>query len=480
MKKTVYTVLFTSIISVLSLQAQDTPEEVITTDDYYNHTSFATSMEQHIELLTELDSIRKNIDDKVAVSIEDATILRRMKAVTKTIPLDYNSQVKYYIDKYVSENYKPYMSRLYGLSKYYFKVYDKIMAETGVPEEVRYLSLIESSLNPHLVSSSGAVGPWQFMYTTAKIYDLDMNSTIDERKDIYAATYAVTKYLKEAHDQFNDWLLALASYNCGKGCVQRAISRSGLNNPSFWELSPFLPKETQNYIPKYVAMTYVMYNADLYGIQDVPTELDYETKVVMVDKTVDMRHLAKAVNMDLDKFKNFNPAFKKTIINGTVEKPKRIFIPLTGQQNDSLLYVALNAPSTLEFNANDDLERLTAGNSVTYHKVKRGETLASISSRYGVTLQDLKAWNGLKNNSLLMGRSLRVSGTGNSNLARNIAKAESKNSETRTAYYIVKKGDSLDRISRKFSGSSVSKIKTDNNLRNSMIKPGMRLKITKG
>jgi membrane-bound lytic murein transglycosylase D len=480
MKNKIYTVLLTAIISVNTSTAQTSSINTID-DDYYNQMSFATSMEEHRELLVELDSIRKHVDEKVDVSIADAHILRRMKASTKIIPLDYNSQVKYFIDKYISANYKPYMSRMHGLSNHYFKVYDKVFQEMGIPEEIKYLSLVESSLNPHLVSSAGAVGPWQFIYTTARGYDLDMNTHIDERKDIYASTYAVSAYLKESYDQFNDWLLVLASYNCGRGCVKRAIQRSGLNNPTFWELSPFLPKETQNYIPKYVAMTYVLSNASSYGIEPAATELDYETKVVMVNNTVDLRHIAQAVNLDVENIKHFNPAYKRTYVNGTPEKPKRLYIPVTSALNDSLLYVALHAPSSINLIVKDKPDVQYAGVSSKKHKVRKGESLSSISKKFGVTVQDLKAWNGLRNNSLLVGRDLIVSQSVNSTLAKNITNSSSKKtSESRTAYYIVRKGDSLDRIARQFQGSTVSKIKEDNGLKNSVIKPGMKLKIRKG
>ena len=478
MKYKFYSVLFTSLISVVSLQAQSSMRNEATADNYYTQMSLASPIDEHKSLLVELDSIRKHVDNKVDVSIEDANILRRMKASVKTVPLDYNSQVKYYIDKYVSSNYRPYMNRLHGLSKYYFSAYDKILGEMGIPQEVKYLSLVESSLNPHLVSSAGAVGPWQFIYSTARIYDLDMNSHFDERKDIYSATYALSKYLQESYNQFNDWLLAIASYNCGRGCVKRAIERSGLHNPSFWELSPYLPKETQNYIPKYVAMTYVMSNAASYGIEAIATELDYETKIVMVDKTVDLRHIAQAINMDISSLKHFNPAYKKNTIPGTLEKPKRLYLPVTSNVNDSLLYVALNSPSAIS--SKEEPEQNIADAFPEKYKVKRGETLVSVSRKFGVSVQNLKAWNGLRNNSAVVGRSLVVAQPVNATLAKNISKTAAKKESSRTAFYVVKKGDSLDRIAKQFNGSTVSKIKQDNNLKNSMIKPGMKLKIRKG
>lgn len=479
MKKYFCATLFTFLIGAFSLQAQVSIDNPMG-DDYYSQYSFATPMEEHKALLVELDSIRKNVDEKVAVSLSEAAVLRRMKASVKTIPLDYNSQVKYYIDRYTSSNYRPYMNRMHGLSKHYFKTYEQIFNEMGLPEEIKYLSLVESSLNPHLVSSAGAVGPWQFIYTTARIYDLDMNTKIDERKDIYSSTYAVSKYLAESYDQFNDWLLALASYNCGRGCVKRAIQRSGMQSPTFWELAPFLPKETQNYIPKYVAMTYVLSNVDFYNIEAATNELNYESKVVMVDKAVDLRHVAKAVNLEIEQLKHFNPAIKNLVVPGTVEKPKRLFLPITPKTNDTLLYLALNAPSSFSSPLFNEVETILASNS-SQHRVQKGETLSSISKKFGVTVQDLKAWNALKNNNLVVGKSLIVSNSVNGTLAKNVAKTRTfkSTSATRTAYYTVKRGDSLDRIARR-EGSTVDKIKKDNGLKNTMIKPGMKLKITKG
>lgn len=461
-------------VSISNAQVIDADQSQYIRVEHSVHSHF----EESTALLNELDSIRTNIDSKVNVSIEEVGILRRMKSVSNIIPLDYNSKVKTLIDKYTSNNYKPYMNRLHGLSKHYFPVYDKIFEEMGVPLEVRYLSLVESSLNPHLVSTSGAVGPWQFMYATARGYDLDMNTYMDERKDIYSSSYAVAKYLNEAYDQFNDWLLALASYNCGKGCVKRAIQRSGLTNPTFWELSPYLPKETQNYIPKFVAMTYVLSNANYYNIEPLSTELDYETKMVMVDKTVDLRHVAQAVDLDVEKLKYFNPAYKKLIVNGTTDKPKRLLLPLTATINDSLLYVALNTPSAVVLDVKEETI-LANQNSDTKYRVKKGESLATVSRKFDVSVQDLKAWNNLRNNGSVVGRTLVISKPVNSTLAKNVNRSVQKNS-TKTVYYVVKKGDSLERIAKRFDGTSVSKLKVDNGLKNSMIKPGMKLKIGKG
>ncbi|TJY66499.1 LysM peptidoglycan-binding domain-containing protein [Sphingobacterium alkalisoli] len=464
-------------IPCLPVMAQE-----ILLEDY--KTGIQNSMIELIDIsqeqaFSQLDSIREFIDPDTGNGLEDAGILKRLHGTVKTIPLDYNSQVKSFIDKYTSKNYLPYMNKLLGLSNHFFPIYEQVFDEMGLPEEVKYLSVVESSLDPHLVSRSGAVGPWQFMYATAKSYNLDMNNYVDERKDLYISSYAVTQYLKEAHDQFGDWLLALASYNCGRGCVMRAIQRSGIAAPSFWELSPYLPRETQNYIPKYIAMTYVLSNADYYGLVPTETDLDLESKILMVDKQVDLRQVASAINMPLERVRKFNPSYKKGIVNGTPEKPKRLLLPVTENINDSLLYLALNAPSSLSISHDIDNFALANVDEKRY-KVKRGESLSTISKKFGVSIQNLRAWNGLSTASSISGRTLFIQKPVNSTLAKNVKAVSSSRAATTTIVYTVKRGDSLDRIANQYKGVTVSKLKADNNLKSSLIKPGMKLKIKKG
>lgn len=463
------------------LQTKLFSQEILS-DSYFQ--DFRNAMLEHLEVkqqeaIMELDSIKVKTNSLDPITPEDIEIFRRSKLLSKTIPLEYNDQVKYFIDKYISSNYRPYMNKLLGLSKHYFPIYESILKESGVPEEVKYLSLVESSLNPHLVSRSGAVGPWQFMYVAAKEYNLEMSTYLDERKDAYSSSYAVSQYLTNAYNQFGDWLLALASYNCGRGCVQRAIARSGLTQPTFWELSPFLPQETRNYIPKYIAMTYVLSDPSYYDISPDVTDLALEHKVVFISKTIDIENVATAIGLSNEDLKKYNPAYKRNLINGSVEKPNRLLLPITNTTNDSLLYIALNDHNHRFDNIGIKDDKVLDDGIINY-KVRGGETLAQISRKFGVSVQNLKAWNGLSTRSSIVGKTLLVNKPINENLAKHTKSVVATKKETGIVVYTVKKGDSLDGIANSYNGLSVNKLKADNGLKSNLIKPGMRLKIYKG
>src|SRR5690606_10750145 len=357
-----------------SLRAQDIAH--VDMEPVPLHLIEAASSQRNI-IISGLDSLKTLSYCDPLHTAEDSLVFNRMRKIQQTIPLALNEKIKSYIDKYSSRNYNPYMSKLQGLAQYYFPIYEKIFSESQLPDEIKYISVIESSLDPHLVSRSGAVGLWQFMYPTAKIYDLTMDSYVDERKDPYAACYAASRYFKDAYDEFNDWLLALASYNCGRGCVRRAIQRSGLQNPNFWQLSPYLPKETQDYIPKFIAMTYTLEHADEYGISVAPTDFAWEAKPIMVEKPIDLQQIAQAVDLPLETIKKFNPAYKRSVVNASTESPKRLVLPDTEHLNDSLLYVALNnqleASSSMLASNDDD------ASSITKRPSSKGERLITAS-----------------------------------------------------------------------------------------------------
>ncbi|UIR54972.1 LysM peptidoglycan-binding domain-containing protein [Sphingobacterium sp. SRCM116780] len=475
---------FGFILSVYSLSAQE-----IAVNEMRNSTQNVMSAaidRENTSILQQLDSIKfVNSGEKdikgVIFDVEDVNIVRKLNALQREVPLHYNQSVRKYIDLYGSKNYSGHMSRMLGLAQYYFPIYDRIFSEMGVPKEIKYLSIIESALNPHDVSRVGATGPWQFMYGTAKIYNLSMDNYVDERKDPVASSYAAAKYLKEAYTEFGDWLLAIASYNCGKGGIKRAILKSGKIQPSFWEIASFLPKETRNYIPAYIAMTYTLGYAQEHGIEAENSEMALNTRALEIDKFISIADVAKAINVPEEGLKKLNPAYKKGIVNGSSEIHRRLIIPaLSDDMNPDKLYAALNTvvqvPTQVPVLEDDD-DRVKKVANTKRHVVKRGESLATIANTYDISVQNLKAWNNLRRSTVETGTSLVVNSNGvNSRLAQKANTSATKKSDS--LVYTVKKGDTLSEIANR-KGISLSRLKADNDLSHSKLKPGMKLKINR-
>lgn len=405
------------------------------------------------------------------------TIEGRLAKIEKDVPMSYNEHVQQYIDVYSTDRYRNYLSRMMGLGQYYFSIYDRIFEETGLPAQIKYLSIVESALNPHAVSRVGATGPWQFMFATAKMYGLQMDSYIDERKDPIAASYAASRYLTEAYEQFGDWLLAIASYNCGPGNVSRAIQRSGLENPDFWQIRSLLPKETRNYVPAFIAMTYMMEYHTEYGIHPTESDFDFSVEVVNVLQEVSLDAIAAVIDVDKELLKTLNPAYKRDIIPGSAAFPKRLVLPEVEMTFYTDLYAVLNTPASLDNlsyasyspEATDNNKPVSKKTQTT-HKVSRGETLGKIANQHGVTVQDLRAWNNIRGNKIIPGQQLTIQ-------SAPPIKSNSSSKSKDQQYYVVKKGDTLSGIASRYNGVTVSSIRTANGLKNTQIKPGMKLKI---
>lgn len=336
------------------------------------------------------------------------TVEGRLKQLLTKVPLDYNAQVQSYIDRYSTDRYLSYLSRMMGLSNYYFPIYEGVFKETGLPPEIKYLSIIESALDPHAVSRVGATGLWQFMFATARMYDLRMDRHMDERKDPMLASQAAARYLLESYERFGDWLLAIAAYNCGPGNVLKAIRRSGAENPDFWTISPFLPKETRNYVPAFIAMTYMLEYAEENGIvadEGVLPELG-QTQLISVQHPVPFSSIAQAIDVDEALLKFLNPAYKQHFVNGSYEAPKRLLLPQVEPGNYEQLYAVLN-----ETQYGISKEALLAANrpaGITY-TVKRGDTLSGIAKKHkGASVNGIKTANGLKSNQIKPGMKLQI------------------------------------------------------------------------
>jgi membrane-bound lytic murein transglycosylase D len=354
-------------------------------------------------------------------SYQGSIYKRRLDSIKKDVPLDYNEYVQSYIDTYLGYNQRDDIGRVLGLTKYYFPIYEKAFRDAGIPEEIKYLSIVESQLNPYAVSRVGATGPWQFMTNTAKTYGLNMDNYVDERRDPIQSSYAAAAYLKDAYQEFGDWLLAIASYNCGKSNVIRALEKAN-GATDFWSIRQYLPVETRGYVPAYIAITYVMNYYKKHNIVEQSCSMSMKTDTVLVSKYISLNSVSKVLGINLAQLTMLNPSYKMMIVNGSPAAPKRMVIPQASKQKYSALYDALNADMTynrkrhdMPLYVNDKLAKprhQQSKSEITYitYKVHRGDTLFVIANKFGgSSAGEIKELNGLKGSHLQPGMTLKIS-----------------------------------------------------------------------
>jgi membrane-bound lytic murein transglycosylase D len=352
----------------------------------------------------------------------------RINSINSPIPLSYNKHVKGYIDLYASKK-RGLTQRCMGLSNLYFPMYEEILDKNGIPLEFKYLSIVESALNPVAVSCVGATGLWQFMYTTGIIYDLKVNSFTDDRKDPRKATEAACAYFKDMYKIYGDWLLVIASYNCGAGNVNKAIRRSG-GKKNFWEIMEYLPAETRGYVPAFIAVTYVMNYSREHNLYPIAPAYSYfEVDTVTVNRQVNFSELANSLDLPSDVVAFLNPIYKKNYIPGGnnytlrlptnkialfLSKEEEIYLASTPANKPILPTIVRNMEEDLLANESDSkndiggkFETVTKKVKKT-HTVKRGENISSIANRYNMTTAELKKSNRLKSTKLKAGQRLTV------------------------------------------------------------------------
>jgi len=379
--------LFTFIICALSLQ-------IVKADTIGRFAApYATIMQQDTNVL--LPAVQ------TPASIYQNNIYkRRLDSIQQEVPLDYNGYVQAYIDNYSRR--RDEMGRMIGLSKYYFPIYEKAFHDAGIPDEIKYLSIVESALNPNAISRVGAAGPWQFMSETAKVYGLNMTEYVDERRDPIQASNAAAAYLKDAYLQFGDWLLAIASYNCGKSNVLHALEQTGTHD--YWSIRELLPTETRGYVPAFIAINYVMKYHKYHYIVPQTSDLAIATDTVVVNKFVSLSRVSQALGMTLKDLCVLNPSYRQQLVNGTPAVPRKIIIPQVNEERRSILNDAiadLNAPirtpKPIQYIAIATPAEVTATTaapgSALVHITKKGDTLAAIAVKYNVKIGDLLQWN---------------------------------------------------------------------------------------
>ena len=407
----------------------------------------------------------------------DSIIINRLQALDNASPfnLDYNKHTARLINLY-STRRRLTLSRVLGLSELYFPLFEEELEKNNLPIELKYLPIVESALNNTVRSSAGAVGLWQFMYRTGKYLGLEINSYVDERRDPIKSTKTAVKYLTYLHGLYNDWHLALAAYNAGPGNVNKAIRRSG-GSKNFWIIQEFLPRETRNYVPSFIAVNYLMNHAsdhNLYPIKPKFTIRHVDT--VQVSQQVSFAQISEILCIDYDDLVFLNPQYKQGFVPKSQNAIKFSITLPVGAIGDFIN----NEQSIYDYKLKEEEKRninVYASTSTLTHKVRRGESLGVIAERYKVKSSDLRRWNNLnRRNFIYPGQKLKVHAK-----ATTRRKTQNKKKEITYngyLYYTIRNGDTLWDIAKLYKGISAKDIMKLNRFSNKkVLRVGMKIKI---
>ncbi len=338
----------------------------------------------------------------------DSTYLKRLRMLPNEMDMPYNNSIRSFIDLY-TERRRGTTEKILGLGKYYFPIFEDILNEYNIPLELKYLAVIESALNTSATSRVGAAGLWQFMPSTGKMYGLEVNSLVDERRDPIKSTHAAALYLKDLYRIYNDWSMAIAAYNCGPGTVNRAIRRSG-GKRDFWSLYPYLPAETRSYVPIFIAANYVMNYYPQHNLCPAEIEMPVYTDTVHVEKRVNFKNISEILQIPIEDLRVLNPQYRKDIVpeGYTLNLPTHYSAKYISMK-DSLMAYSRNLEQLDQLSADERFEKQEIKRSANkIHQVKKGETLSGIAKRYGVTVANIKKWNGLRNHIVKPGQRLTI------------------------------------------------------------------------
>lgn len=450
---------------------------------------YAHQMAQEAEdEMFDMDSVRfeSNVPDEVYIE--------RIKKMNSFIQLPYNEIVRNYIIMY-SEKMHKRMPHMLGICKYYMPIFEEIFDRYGLPVELKAMAIIESAMDPRAESRVGAKGMWQFMYQTAKIYDLHVDSFVDERMDPIKSCDAAAQYLLDAYNMFGDWSLAIASYNCGAGNVRKAIKRAG-GSRKFWDIWEYLPRETRSYVPAFVGALYTLEYYKEHGLKPEAVGMPSGIDTLVINKQLHLRQVSELTGAPLEQLKNLNPQYRHEIIPGHErEYILRLPYQYTSSfiENEDTLYkhkaeVYFDPVAIKKIKDEGDGVRII-------YKVKNGDYLGKIASKHRVSVAKIKKWNKLKNDNIRVGQKLVIyrGGSGPStpepetNSSSSSAKVQTQTktpAKTSAAAqtqctYTVKSGDTFYSIAKNYSGVSAQNIMDHNGLSSSKLKPGMVIKIPK-
>lgn len=486
--------------------------------------------------------LNTNYSKVPVIDASDEVYIKRLSQMPTVIEMPYNQIVRSYINMYTQRR-RELVESMLGMSLYYMPIFEQALERHGLPLELRYLPVIESALNPDAVSRVGATGLWQFMLPTARGLGLEINSLVDERRDPYASSEAAATYLKQLYGMYDDWSLAIAAYNCGPGNVNKALRRAGGENKDFWSIYYFLPQETRGYVPAFIAANYVMTYYNQHNISPALAKRPIITDSIHVNKRVHFNQVAAVLDIPVEELRVLNPQYRKDIIPGDI-RPYSLVLPSMQVysyimsedsiiSHDALLYAQRTVVEPTPLDQIDPNMEYTTKLVVKKHKVRRGETLSKIAAKYGVTVGEIKKWNGMKKNTVARGRVLKIHtyqrvATGKKKSVQQPENTEITQVADTTAvevaaaavdsaavastpkaaapevaaapvekakpapkakakpqaapapkfrYHTVKKGESLSTIARRYKGVTIADIQRANSIKGTNIRAGQKLKI---
>ena len=475
-----------------------------------------TNLDIYNDISVDIKNI--NIDKKVDFELPTELLKARLALMDAKSPfnIEYNQGLENIIKSFL-KNRKKSFERLMAISEFYFPMFEEAMARQNVPLEIKYLAVVESALNPKAVSRVGATGLWQFMFQTGKQYGLNINTYVDDRSDPLKASDAAALYMSNMYKIFGDWDLVLASYNSGPGNVSKAIRRSG-GQQNFWNIRKHLPKETQGYVPAFLATMYIYEYHKEHGI--VPNRAaikHFATDTIMVKREISFKQISDLIDIPVSQLQLLNPAYKRDVIPYIVGENHYLRMPndkvAIYTSNEDKIYAYVNYETSKRersyesrYASKDNSNEATESQIVTktkFYKIKRGDSLSEIANKFGVTLSELKKWNHIKGTYATRGKTLKIYSYDNvvvkpkeekeNAVAEtkkepvteevNPAVAETKYKEEQVVSFVnttkkhkVRKGDNLSSIADKYN-VSVSDLKKWNNLKKNTVASGKVLKI---
>lgn len=473
------------------------------------------SLDLYNDLTTDIKNI--DVDQKVDYELPTELLKERLKKMDEKSPfnIEYNVGLENVIKSFL-KNRKRAFERLMGVSQFYFPLFEESLAAQNIPLEIKYLAVVESALNPRAVSRVGATGLWQFMYQTGKQYDLNINSYVDDRNDPLKSSKAATQYMQNMYNIFGDWDLVLASYNSGPGNVAKAIRRSG-GKQNYWNIRKYLPKETQGYLPAFLATMYIFEYHKEHGIKpDRAIANHFATDTVMIKSAMTFKQISDLLDVPVAELQFLNPSYKREEVpyitgeNHYLRLPVNKVAVFTSNEDKIYAFVKYEADKrerpyeSMLASRNSNSSEDGTVSRLKFHKVRKGESLSEISNRYGITMTELKKWNHLRSSKAPLGRKLKIytieEAVASNNKRMVKPDTVSVKEPTTTAiasnspkmykeekvvsykdvvkYHKVKRGDNLGEISDKY-GVTVAEVKKWNHIKGSNIVPGKSLKIIK-